>query len=90
MRIWVELPGGLAGTVRFGVPGPSAKRAIAYEPLAERELTFRVEGRTPEPFVRDLMAVGTYILRVDRIPTAMGEGTMNVHAYVTAEPIIRR
>ncbi len=90
IRVWVELPGELAGTVRFGVPAPAAKRAIAYAPLPERELTFQVDGRMQEPFVRDVMAVGTYILAVDRIPTAKPEGTLQVHARVTAEPIIRR
>ena len=88
VKVWIELPGELSGTVRFGVPAPSKRRAIAYEPLAERELTFRVEGRMQEPFVRDVMAVGTYILTVGRIPTAMGEGMLEVRARVTAEPLI--
>lgn len=88
VRVWIDLPEDLATTVHFGVPAASRRRAIAYEPLRERELTFRAEGRAAEPFVRDVMAVGTYILRVGRIPTAMGEGMLRVRARVTAEPLI--
>lgn len=90
IRIQVKLPDGLKGTVRFGVPGIAGKRAFAYRPLKESELTFRVEGSTGAPFERDVMAVGGYILRLDPIPVAMGEMSAHVHAYVTAEPIIRR
>lgn len=90
LRIQVNLPEGLKGTVRVGVPGIAKKRAFAYRPLRESELTFRVDGAMDEPFERDVMAVGGYILRLDPIPVAMGEMRAMIHAYVTAEPIIGR
>lgn len=90
IKITVTLPEGLKGTVRFGVPRASKAREMAYAPMKERELTFTVDGRMDAPFERDVMAVGSYIIRVDPIPVAMGVGAMQVHARVKAEPIIRR
>ncbi len=87
VRVWMTLPEGRTASIRFGVPAPAEKADFAYRPLAEREIVFEVTGAAAKPFKRTVMAVGTYILRVDAIRDLPAGAT--VHARVIAEPVLR-